>query len=276
MWLRERCYVVKTHDDLDRGLADYFSYICYSLRLGIGSAKTTLSAVMHIAPDFPPFPLATRCLVAFDRLRLGSEGEGFSEEVWGLLMRDLFQRGLREEMTILAFSVDTYARGMDWAGVRVSDVSIARVGDSQRVSVRFGVRDRGEEAKTGIDQGVVIRRPWVAKLVCQVLEQRRAMGASKRLFRTSRNAFSAAWYASLSNCDCSWIGPPHATRHAGATIDCLCNNLSLDSIKLRGRWRCVESVRRYSKPFVLVQCNAKFDDSVLEQGRKFLELMNDI
>ena len=68
----------------------------------------------------------------------------------------------------------------------------------------------------------------------------------------------------------AFVGPPHAARHAGATIDHLVHKKTLADIQQRGRWDAFSSVRRYDKPHIIVKCNSKVPQPLLNRGRSFL------
>ena len=217
-------------------------------------------------------PLSKRSLVAYGRLRVNSkEGEGFSEEVWGLLL-EYFSRTNMAAFLVLAFAVDTYARGMDWDQLRPQDVSIA----GGKVAVTFGVRERGEEAKTGTDQGVVIRREWVAKLMVAQAAKLARRGSPQRFFDITRDDFNDAWAEALSALGLLVVGPPHAMRHAGASIDHLSHGVPLLDVQKRGRWESKKSVSRYSKPHVLVRLNATIPTHMLNKGADFIRQLSAI
>ena len=250
-------------------MADYFSYLCFVLNYGEGKAKHCFAAVLHFLPEYTKerFPLARRSLVSYGKLGLGKEGRGFSEEVWGLLLEH-FAESNPHAFLVLAFCVDTYARGQDWESLRVEDIFIA----GKQVAARFGARHRGESAKTGFEQGVVISRGWVAKLIAERWRSMSSKG-TKRFFAISRKEFDVAWADALSSLGLSFVGSPHSTRHAGATIDHLSRKKPLDEVQLRGRWSARSSVARYDKPHVLVECNSRLSSALLRKGRLFLDRM---
>ena len=53
----------------------------------------------------------------------------------------------------------------------------------------------------------------------------------------------------------------HAPRHVGLSTDFMNKALDLNAIQCRGRWLCLESVRRYSKPASLLRSIHKATDA---------------
>ena len=78
--------------------------------------------------------------------------------------------------------------------MRPEDVSVAAVGEQTLVSVRLGVRERGEETKTGPDKSVVANREWVAVTLATLKQLRQG---KKRLFSLSRAEYEKEWNAAL-------------------------------------------------------------------------------
>eukprot|EP00972_Heterocapsa_arctica_P050541 7432125-Heterocapsa_arctica.AAC.1 len=70
-------------------------------------------------------------------------------------------------------------------------------------------------------------------------------------------------------CDlCALRLDPHSVRHVGPSIDSYEKRLSPPEVQARGRWRCVESCRRYSKPAALLRQVAKLSRQQLNEARR--------
>ena len=273
-WVQRKKYTIKSIADLDRSLCDFFSELCYLRQLGPGKAQNCRAAILHFCPEWEnSLPLSRRALKGYRKLELGQEGEGFSEEVWGLLLQDLNHHS-PVAFAILALSLDGYLRGMDWDAMRPDDVSVGIVAGQKRVSIRLGVRERGEATKTGSNKGLVVNREWVAVTIA-VLAQQRAAGGHSRLFALSRPEFDATWKSALQRLNLQWIDTPHAIRHAGATIDHLVYSVSLPEVQKRGRWDCLKSVTRYSKPDILVRGNSRVPTEQLKRGELYLAFLRE-
>jgi hypothetical protein len=62
---------------------------------------------------------------------------------------------------------------------------------------------------------------------------------------------------------------PHCLRHGGATYFVHVHGWALAKVQLRGRWLCMSSLRRYSKPHVLVGVLARLPENTRFWGRLF-------
>jgi integrase len=132
--------------------------------------------------------------------------------------------------------------------LRIGDCSFAR----DECALALGVVQRGERTKTGVRQGVCLRDPLVIALLRGYVDGR-ASGA-KVFTRTTAQSFRKDWAALRDR-----LGlpdrPPHALRHAGAA-ELVRSGWRLADVKVRGRWRCDASVRRYTKTHDLVAYDA--------------------
>jgi len=264
-WASEQGCTARTVSDLDYLLAEYFSVLCFDQRVDGSRAAFTFSAVKHFLPEIGKgLPAAARALKAYKKIFVGREGEGFGEEVWGILLARLYARD-QEAALILALSVDAYLRGAEWAALRPEDVHFA----ATSAALSLGVVERGEETKTGSNQGVVVDRPWVARWLRDFARRRKK---GEFFFSISRDDYHALFDDAARDLRAAGLPlTPHSARHAGATIDALVNGKSMPDIQRRGRWLAPASVARYAKPHVLVRQNARLSKQMLQKGREFLD-----
>ena len=255
-------------DELDPALADHLAEMCYHRRRHVQYGRTLLAAMAHVFPDVgtkAQLPLAHRALKAWSRLGQDQQGEGFSPETWGALLRALLTRGEVESAVIVAISVDCYLRGQDWRQLRARDVQVA----SGQMSIALGVAERGETTKTGQTQGVVVSRPWVRVVLAWWIDVQQ-IAPGELVFAKARRTFDDRYHRALADLGMEWVGPPHSMRHAGATIDFLLRAVPLGEVQLRGRWEVPKSVRRYTKPHLLVAHNARVPPGLLRRGSRFM------
>ncbi len=60
----------------------------------------------------------------------------------------------------------------------------------------------------------------------------------------------------------------HMVRHAGPSHDAHYNKVGIEDIRIRGRWMCIESCRRYSKPAKLLRALAALPAPMLSQANR--------
>ncbi len=62
-------------------------------------------------------------------------------------------------------------------------------------------------------------------------------------------------------------------RHAGASHDLLQNLRTIEAVKLRGRWRCDQSLVRYGKATRAMATARMIDNQVLEYGIQVQQML---
>ena len=256
--------------DFDELLSCYFEFACYTLGQHVTVGATAYAALKWLEPALV-LPHAKRSLVGWERLGQRTEKHGVSEEIIGLVVMTLLSLGHIEAAELVALAFDAYPRLVELRSMRVQDVYCARVGDDFHVALSLGPRLRGESTKTGSDQGVRVDRPWVQALLMRRLKRR---VAADRVFpsfggKKGYARFLTIWAQATAAAGVSWIGGPHVLRHSGASNDLLHSRRTLKEVQLRGRWKVLDSVRRYGKTHFLVQSNARLEEAVLQRGRRF-------
>ena len=261
--------------DLDHAAACYLTHLADTdVTCSVGSRF--LSGLLHFLPEVHgSMPLMARAMAAFRRIRPGGEGEGFSEEAWVLLLTNLLAQE-RDAFLICAVSVDCFLRGDEWDKLRTSSLHAARVNGLPTLSLHL------PQTKCGVNEGVNVERGWVRGLLLEQRERTARRGRERcRVFSISRDRYAAEWDRA-----CDSIGlvrPPHAARHAGATIAAhgrLSNGelrrSELTEIQARGRWAVLSSVRRYAKPHVMARVNARFQTTAIDWARSKLTALDNL
>ena len=152
------------------------------------------------------------------------------------------RRGLHAEAVASLLAFDCYLRVGEYLRLQFRDVAVL---DDPRLGGAFtGMALRLAHTKTGSNQWVTVREPAVATSLTQYLESR-SWSPSDRVFPFSLSH----WRRVLRSC-CQSLGlgsipfVPHSFRHGGATRDYM-RGVSIEQIKLHGRWKSLESARRY-------------------------------
>ena len=94
----------------------------------------------------------------------------------------------------------------------------------------------------------------------------------KRIFPFSQQSFYAAWNQAKNDLALTWIGPPHDLRHFGAARDVEEQARDLEQVRRRGRWRSMDSVRRYTKTWLLVRQRERLTQQQRHTGQQLLRL----
>ena len=159
--------------------------------------------------------------------------------------------------------LDAYLWSAELFGLRASDIGIDADAEGEQVAaLRLGVAERGERAKTGMRQGVLIDRKHVAD-----------MRAQRRAERAPSDLVFACWvdaYRRALRRACDDVGvdhfPPHAAWHSGPSHEALTGYRTVWAIQRRRRRASEESVLRHLKTHALVAARASLPSDVLERG----------
>jgi len=252
---------------IDGQLAEYFSFLCFTKQVKAHVAGTTLAAVLHFMPAFKgKFAAAARALRAFHALVRSKERPPFSRRTVGALVRAMLLAGEREAafMTLCIFAF--FGRGGEWSILRLEDVATGR----GRVTVTFGKAERGEKAKTGFDQGAEVREPAAVEWMTARKRAWTAAGkdGSDRFFTLTPQE-----YRTIFKNTCAVLGlpedTPHVLRHTAATELFATGSVDIAGLKLAGRWARESSVKRYTKPHLILVHEAIVSAEVLRLGDQF-------
>ncbi|CAK0835831.1 unnamed protein product [Prorocentrum cordatum] len=224
----QRSFQLTSESEVDRALADYMGIQCYGERKRATLGSVVLFGMLVIWPELRnKLPLALRCLKSWQKLAGTSEGGPLPEEAIYAIAIYMIEQGLYVEAVWTLTQYDVYGREQDMEMLKIADV----VWDGQCRALAFGVSSRGEEVKTGTNQGAVMRRSVVANPVLGLRDFR--TGKDEKLFGIDQ------------------------IRRA-----------SLEQVRRRGRWKAISSVQRYSKTFALTQFRARMPEVVPESGMR--------
>ncbi|CAK0903468.1 unnamed protein product [Prorocentrum cordatum] len=146
----------------DAAMAQYLSFMCYTLQLPHVHGGHLLSGFAHIFPEHKDaMPLSARALKSWEALRMMPEGKAICREIVALMILKLIDFGYIMSAIAVLYSYDIFGREQDWYLLRGSDV----ISDGDQVAVRLGSRERGEMVKTGANQGLLIASPYTAAIV---------------------------------------------------------------------------------------------------------------
>ena len=178
-----------------------------------------------------------RALKAWERIHIPGEGVPLPGEFCYVVARWLRENGGELEALLVESALDMYFRGQEWSMLRARDVYY----DDDKVAVILGVAERGERVKTGRNQGItidskVLQAEWRAR--------KAALDPDAAFFPFSPDHFRQRWHAAKHALGLSWGGPPHHLRHAGAARDIEKKSRTLEEVRIRGRWKHIESVQR--------------------------------
>ena len=242
------------------------AYLCFVERAKSHTAGTLLAAVNWAFVEVEGhLPEAGRAAVAFGRLRPGGEGGPMHRLAVGAMIARLWESGEQAAAEIVAVDFDCCLRGGEWQRIHPEDIDLAADG---AVAIRLGILARGEQTKTGPNQGVVVATEHVRALLRR---RKAARPKGTALWPLKPQAFYSAWRAA-----CESLGladtPPHSLRHGAAAEAIQRGGFTEGAVRatqLRGRWQSTKSLKRYAKPHLLVSALAALPDATRALGERF-------
>ena len=233
--------------DVDMTLALYLDHVCFNDELSFSTASCCFFGLLAVYPELHmKLPVAHRAWKSWERNHLSGEGTPVPQEAAYLLAEWLRESGFMLEALLVELALDCYLRSSDWEKLRAADVH----DDGVSTALILGSAERGEKAKTGPNQGVVIDS---AVLRRDLMTWVRSLKADQHVFPFSGAHFRSLWIQAKNALAVQWLGPPHDLRHGGASRDVEAKTRDLEGIRRRGRWKSMESVQRYTKAWVLVR-----------------------
>lgn len=127
--------------------------------------------------------------------------------------------------------------------------------------------------KTGRDQSVTVEDPNVLLLlqgICAKLPR-----ADSPVFPFRADNYRRVFKRVAASLGLSARYVPHSCRHGGATRLFQRDPLSIEAIKLRGRWRSVESAKRYIQQGVVLLSTVSVPAAVARLGALFSDHVSD-
>ena len=251
--------------DVDALLATYMDMLCYERHRHSNDAEKIISSVAWLFPEWRgSLPLAARSAKSWQTLVASREGGPICEEMVWLLALHWAALGMLDEMMWLLLQYDAYSREQDMRLLCAGDV----VDDKISVAFRVGVADRGQSVKTGINQGVVLARGWVADLLMAFIAP---LEPQAPVFALTPAAMNKAWQAAALALGWAPFPPLHSLRHSGPSEDLARSRRDLESIRRRGRWAALSSVQRYTKDFRLLEQRVKLTRDQAQAAQAFSE-----
>lgn len=179
--------------------------------------------------------------------------------------------GYHAEATAALLSFDCYLRVGEMTRLQFRDVIMphdARVG-----SAHPSMALRLARAKTGLNQWVSLRNPAVSASFLGYLRSS-SFAAEQRIFPFSPDRFRRLLHRvadSLGVGHTPYV--PHSLRHGGATCDFLRGD-SIEQIMFRGRWKSMESARRYIQTGRAIMATVDVPAQLHKSGSIFAEALS--
>ncbi len=254
-WSRQKRLPLKSVAERDRALAEYGNHMYFAGHTAADFSRVRAAAAFHWtdvskagkelhraqraqigfckkAPDKSrlPIPLVVACAVAKEIVSVGDD--------WRAAAAVMMQFVL-------------YLRPGEVLSIRARDLQAPlprHSGGLAHWSVLLHPAEAGVASKTGVfDEAMVMDNPDYLDLV-QVW-RRLKREKSEMLFPFSYSRYAKVFSEAVERLDLAKIGVVHLyqLRHGGVSHEVATGRRSIESAQKRGRWACLQSMRRYGK-----------------------------
>jgi hypothetical protein len=235
--------------EVDYRLSEYIDHL-YATHHPFESASHALNGLVYRLPHLKQkLGHARLRLRGWRRTKHSTSHPPLTWELTVLLAITMAQAGHHGEAVACLVAFDCYLRVGELTRLTIDDV--VRRNDARMGNSFTGMALRLAKTKTGLNQWVSVKDPDVENIFARWLRMRCAgHGARFDPARELVFPFSPAHFRQLMRraCDSLGVGEtpyvPHSFRHGGATADFL-RRRPIEDIMNRGRWRSMESARRY-------------------------------
>jgi integrase len=241
-----RSFLVARASVVDRALAVYIQ-ACYDARSSFAYVSQALSGAVHQRPDLRHrLPIARQCLRGWDKVRETTSHPPLTWELTVVMACTLARSGYHGAAIAMLLAFDCFLRVGELTRIRFTDIVMPNDPRTGRAHSTMAVVLRA--AKTGKLQSVEVADHDVARLVAlwarSPLVHTDSTDPDPRLFAFSPDFLRRLMYNASVALQLPTRYTPHSLRHGGATDDFLRHG-SVERVQFRGRWKQLESVRRY-------------------------------
>lgn len=244
--LGTRSFLVARASEVDRALAVYIQ-ACYDARSSFTYVSQALSGAVHQRPDLRHrLPISRQCLRGWEKTRESASYPPLTWELTVVMACTLARSGYPGPAIAMLLAFDCFLRVGELTRIRFTDIVMPNDPRTGRAHSTMAVVLR--TAKTGKLQSVGVADPDVARLVAMwarsPVVHSNPSDPDPRLFAFSPDFLRRLMYQASAALQLPTRYTPHSLRHGGATDDFLRHG-SVERVQFRGRWKQLESVRRY-------------------------------
>jgi integrase len=229
---------------LDRRLAQFIQHLYDAGRPFVYASHALHAAVFHRPALRACLHVSRQCPRGWERVKRSRSHPPLTWELTVLLATTLLRSGHHAAAVAMLVAFDCYLRVGELTRLRRCDIVLPH--DARMGRAFTGMAVCLPHTKTGPNQSVPLQSQTVADILCMWVRAAPASTpATARVF-----PFSPSRLRQLMHNACAAHGlsatpyVPHSLRHGGATADFLRTN-SIEHVQFRGRWKCMESARRY-------------------------------
>lgn len=244
--LNRRTFYAASAAQIDLALAVYVQF-CYDAQSSFTYASHALNAVVHQRPELRhQLSLSRQCIRGWDKVRTSASHAPLTWELTVLMACTMARSGYHGPAIAMLVAFDCFLRVGELTRIRLTDVVMPNDARMGRAHTAMAVVLR--TAKTGKMQSVSVWSSDVAQLLAHWVRsfaaRPEAGGSDPRIFPFSPDFLRRLMRSTAEALQLPSHYTPHSLRHGGTTDDFLRNG-SVERVQFRGRWKSMESVRRY-------------------------------
>lgn len=252
-------------EDKDFTMPDYLAWQCYHCDADVSLGKDTLSGFLHVMPGMGgSMPHSARALKAWAKLRVAREREPIVEEVIMMVIFMALCEGEIWEALGYMLHYDCLLRGQDLEQLDIADISVGQ----EEVALTLGDPERGGSVKGGTDQGVLVDRQLIRRILRRLKQKE---PKHRKVFRMRMHRYRSKFKTRLQQNGQSPDDGPHRLRHSGAANDLRKKIRDLEALRKRGRWVDITSVNIYAREHLWVRSEERTPVLVLNHGRSLMD-----
>jgi integrase len=265
--------------EIDHLLAEYIQH-SFDSSGSFTNAAHALHAVIFHRPDLKQHLFVSRqCIKGWERVKHSTSHPPLTWELTVVIACTLAHSGYHAPSVAMLVAFDCYLRVGELTRLRRCDIVMPH--DPRMGQAHTGMAVCLPKTKTGPNQSVSLQSPVVADILYHwVRRLQLPSGSTRRIFD-----FTESHLRRLMQNACRSLGigatpyVPHSLRHGGATADFL-RTKSIEHVQFRGRWKSMESSRRYIQTAraLLAQYHVppRLNELGIELSNSLLDIMLDM
>ena len=257
--------------DMDTDLETWAEFLFYEVSSARGGRQKIVNAKAHLVLLRPEaknqLPATAKAIRGWDKLVPPNQRPPAPRSVVFALTRLFAARGQRQMALIVALAMDCLLRISEALALTTDTVNPAAEGAGGNILVALHL----EKTKTGRHKSVTVKCPALAREIREYLPTLLEGGRTcSRLFFLTAAEVNSNIAMALKELEVPYIFTCHSLRHGGATA-MLMDGISIQDIKFRGRWACLQSLENYLQVWNALVLQVRTPMDVADYGRYYLQ-----